>query len=168
MNTRADLTIERERSALEVCELFARLDPYFPGAHRYAVDVFDSQAPLGTLLGDLDELLRRAPSRSSLGMLVPVAPPAPGAAPPPPSALGRSRAAWRCPGLLRRGAAGAHAGLLDEPCWRAELRAGEMLFIPTGWWHEVLTPRVTLALNVWFKPPARAVDETSRPASRHP
>ena len=56
----------------------------------------------------------------------------------------------------RRGAAGAHAGLLDEPCWRAELRAGEMLFIPTGWWHEVLTPRVTLALNVWFKPPAGA------------
>ena len=35
------------------------------------------------------------------------------------------------------------------------MRAGQMLFIPAGWWHEVCTPRVTLGFNFWFKPHPR-------------
>ena len=50
----------------------------------------------------------------------------------------------------RRGS--PHASLVAEPCWQAEVRAGDALYIPAGWWHEVLTPRCTLALNFWFKP----------------
>ena len=49
-----------------------------------------------------------------------------------------------------------YGSLVAEPCWCAEVRAGDALYIPAGWWHEVLTPRCTLALNVWFKPHPRA------------
>ena len=94
----------------------------------------------------------------------------------------RWKSAARSRGYAAAGGAGAYAGLVDVPCWRAELKAGESLYIPTvhgatftplhlqahlhaqlhthhhaqGWWHEVLTPTVTLALNFWFKPHPRA------------
>ena len=53
---------------------------------------------------------------------------------------------------------------MAEPCWQAEVRAGDALYIPAGWWHEVLTPRCTLALNFWFKPHSRA---SLRPTMLH-
>jgi len=28
--------------------------------------------------------------------------------------------------------------------------AGQALYIPAGWWHEVRTPHVTMAVNFWF------------------
>merc|ERR1711879_1069313 len=33
-----------------------------------------------------------------------------------------------------------------------EAEAGDMLFIPGGWWHEVFTPDQTVMLNYWFEP----------------
>ena len=53
---------------------------------------------------------------------------------------------------------------MAEPCWQAEVCAGDALYIPAGWWHEVLTPRCTLALNFWFKPHSRA---SLRPTMLH-
>ena len=40
-----------------------------------------------------------------------------------------------------------------------ELRAGEMLFLPAGWWHEVVSLNDEggashLAVNYWFHPPS--------------
>ena len=40
--------------------------------------------------------------------------------------------------------------LRAAPRLRATIRAGEALWIPAGWWHEVLTPRVTVAFNFWY------------------
>ena len=37
-------------------------------------------------------------------------------------------------------------------CLEVRLTAGQMLYIPAGWWHEVLTPRFCIAINFWFKP----------------
>jgi len=42
--------------------------------------------------------------------------------------------------------------LRSAPFVEAELRRGEMLYIPAGWWHEVFTPTATLAVNYWFVP----------------
>ncbi|KAH9312319.1 hypothetical protein KI387_027354, partial [Taxus chinensis] len=36
--------------------------------------------------------------------------------------------------------------------WRAQVKAGEAIFIPAGWWHEVFTFEETVSANVWFKP----------------
>lgn len=33
----------------------------------------------------------------------------------------------------------------------AVLEAGDALWIPAGWWHEVLTPSTTIAFNFWFE-----------------
>jgi len=49
-----------------------------------------------------------------------------------------------------------YAGLQRVPFVRARVEAGQMLYIPSGWWHEVFTPRTTLAFNFWFKPHPRA------------
>lgn len=37
-----------------------------------------------------------------------------------------------------------------------KVRAGDALYIPAGWWHEVLTPGCSLALNFWSKPQANS------------
>lgn len=37
--------------------------------------------------------------------------------------------------------------LRTVPRLRATIRAGEALYIPAGWWHEVLTPTLTVAFN---------------------
>lgn len=37
-------------------------------------------------------------------------------------------------------------------CWRAEVKAGEAIFIPAGWWHEVFTFQEAVSANIWFKP----------------
>jgi hypothetical protein len=46
--------------------------------------------------------------------------------------------------------------LRGAPRLRATIRAGEALYIPAGWWHEVLTPTWTVAFNFWFVAHARA------------
>ena len=37
-----------------------------------------------------------------------------------------------------------------------EVCAGECLYIPNGWWHEVRTPTPALAVNMWFVPSKRS------------
>lgn len=34
---------------------------------------------------------------------------------------------------------------------RYELRAGDILYVPRGWWHYVVTPREVLMLTLWFR-----------------
>ena len=41
--------------------------------------------------------------------------------------------------------------LRAAPRLRVVVRPGEALWIPTGWWHEVLTPTMTVALNFWYR-----------------
>jgi hypothetical protein len=43
----------------------------------------------------------------------------------------------------------------DASPYVAELRAGDALFIPQGWWHEVVTSMDAVSLNMWWKPPLR-------------
>ena len=45
--------------------------------------------------------------------------------------------------------------LRRAPFLKVMLRAGEMLYIPAGWFHEVLTPTFTIAFNFWFTPHPR-------------
>ena len=40
---------------------------------------------------------------------------------------------------------------LTAPCWYACLEAGDALYIPNGYLHEVLTPDLTTAVNLWFE-----------------
>ena len=50
--------------------------------------------------------------------------------------------------------ASLHAVLatLGREVRRVELRAGEALLLPAGWWHEVeSTEEVTVALNYWWQ-----------------
>ncbi|MEN0020349.1 MAG: cupin-like domain-containing protein [Planctomycetota bacterium] len=64
----------------------------------------------------------------------------------------------------------AHAQVEPLPCWTASpnhshqelsggeeirVRAGEALFIPRGWWHQIDSAPETVAVNVWFKLPYR-------------
>lgn len=49
--------------------------------------------------------------------------------------------------------------LRAAPRLRATLTAGDAMWIPSGWWHEVLTPRLTIAFNV--------VRRVRMPASTH-
>lgn len=46
--------------------------------------------------------------------------------------------------------------LQAAPRLMAVLQAGDALWIPAGWWHEVLTPTTSVAFNFWFKPHACA------------
>jgi hypothetical protein len=39
---------------------------------------------------------------------------------------------------------------------RALLEAGDALWIPAGWWHEVLTPTLCVAFNFWYQAHARS------------
>eukprot|EP00897_Mesotaenium_endlicherianum_P008132 jgi/Mesen1/7347/ME000377S06564 len=38
----------------------------------------------------------------------------------------------------------------------AQVCAGEAIFIPAGWWHEVFTHELTCSANAWFTPPPAA------------
>ncbi|PCH42780.1 Clavaminate synthase-like protein [Wolfiporia cocos MD-104 SS10] len=58
--------------------------------------------------------------------------------------------------------ADAFAGLAEATAYVVELRAGEMLYLPASWWHEVTStsepgaeegPEVHMAFNYWFYPP---------------
>ena len=45
--------------------------------------------------------------------------------------------------------------LREAPCLSVTLHAGEMLYLPCGWWHDVVSSGGEhLALNYWFHPPA--------------
>lgn len=46
-----------------------------------------------------------------------------------------------------------------------ELKAGEMLYLPAGWFHEVLSSGSHCALNFWYHPPDRRDFEQVRIAS---
>jgi hypothetical protein len=37
--------------------------------------------------------------------------------------------------------------------FRVSLRAGDVLFVPEGWWHLVESEQCSYAMNVWFKSP---------------
>ncbi|MCO5611620.1 hypothetical protein L7F22_065874 [Adiantum nelumboides] len=49
-----------------------------------------------------------------------------------------------------------HARYFRCKRFRAELREGEAIFIPAGWWHEVFTLQQTLSVNVWLGPSSNA------------
>lgn len=38
----------------------------------------------------------------------------------------------------------------DATCWECMLRAGEMLFFPAFWWHQVTSPENTISVNIFF------------------
>ena len=42
------------------------------------------------------------------------------------------------------------ASLVDACDLRADLRPGDVLFIPEGWWHYVVTPVTSMSVSVWF------------------
>ena len=42
------------------------------------------------------------------------------------------------------------ASLVDACDLRADLRPGDVLFIPEGWWHYVVTPMTSVSVSVWF------------------
>ena len=42
------------------------------------------------------------------------------------------------------------ASLVDACELRADLRPGDVLFIPEGWWHYVVTPVTSISVSVWF------------------
>ena len=42
------------------------------------------------------------------------------------------------------------ASLVDACELRADLRPGDVLFIPEGWWHYVVTPMTSVSVSVWF------------------
>ena len=42
------------------------------------------------------------------------------------------------------------ASLVDACELRADLRPGDVLFIPEGWWHYVVTPITSISVSVWF------------------
>jgi len=44
-----------------------------------------------------------------------------------------------------------HPQFFEAKRHKARLQAGQSLFIPAGWWHEVVTPVHTLALNFWIE-----------------
>ncbi len=54
--------------------------------------------------------------------------------------------------LYPRDDAASFPRLRAAPRLRAVIEAGDALWIPAGWWHEVLTPEVCCAFNFWFKP----------------
>ena len=43
------------------------------------------------------------------------------------------------------------ASSITDACdLRADLRPGDVLFIPEGWWHYVVTPVTSVSVSVWF------------------
>ena len=42
------------------------------------------------------------------------------------------------------------ASIVDACELRADLRPGDVLFIPEGWWHYVVTPVTSVSVSVWF------------------
>lgn len=56
------------------------------------------------------------------------------------------RAAPVCDSLVSPSAAGS----------RVSVSAGQALFIPAGWWHEVFTHELTVSSNAWLEPPPAA------------
>ena len=42
------------------------------------------------------------------------------------------------------------ASIVDACDLRADLRPGDVLFIPEGWWHYVVTPVTSVSVSVWF------------------
>eukprot|EP00249_Psilotum_nudum_P019383 c27223_g1_i4 orf=197-1408(+) len=49
-----------------------------------------------------------------------------------------------------------HPRFFYAKCLKAEIREGEAIFIPAGWWHEVFTFQETISINVWFGPSPNA------------
>ena len=42
------------------------------------------------------------------------------------------------------------AAIVDACELRADLRPGDVLFIPEGWWHYVVTPVTSVSVSIWF------------------
>ncbi len=51
--------------------------------------------------------------------------------------------------------------------YQVELRAGEMLFIPAGWWHQALAVSGSISVNRWVVPAGKRA-EGSEPVSASP
>lgn len=46
--------------------------------------------------------------------------------------------------------------VLDDGVFQIQVRGGDALFIPEGWWHQVSSDECTFALNFWFRSPLHA------------
>jgi hypothetical protein len=46
---------------------------------------------------------------------------------------------------------GRHAQEAAKSGWEVELQAGDQLFIPEGWWHQVDSTHRTAAVNFWWE-----------------
>lgn len=53
---------------------------------------------------------------------------------------------------------GTYAGCV---CHEVTIRAGEAIFVPEGWWHQVASEKCTMALNYWF--PSKVQELLLRP-----
>ena len=42
------------------------------------------------------------------------------------------------------------AELADVPCWDADVRGGEALYIPKRWWHAVAALSASLSVSYWW------------------
>jgi hypothetical protein len=47
----------------------------------------------------------------------------------------------------------------DARAFGAVLEAGELLYLPPGWWHHVRSLGVTISVNTWWAPPGVRLDE---------
>lgn len=74
-----------------------------------------------------------------------------------------------CPGAAYSSTEANHANIPIEtemylkqeniPVQTIELREGDVLFIPEGWWHHVKSTECTIAVNFWFKSTIRTLME---------
>jgi len=42
------------------------------------------------------------------------------------------------------------AELANVPCWDADVRGGEALYIPRRWWHAVAALSASLSVSYWW------------------
>jgi hypothetical protein len=38
----------------------------------------------------------------------------------------------------------------DAPLWRADLEPGDLLYIPSMWWHQARSQTTSIAVNLWW------------------
>lgn len=60
------------------------------------------------------------------------------------------------PSILSADPKNHHLFFQRAKAYRAVIRAGEALYIPAGWWHEVFTLDLSFSVNSWFAPTKKA------------
>ena len=65
---------------------------------------------------------------------------------------------WRRARLPSVASTSDYARRAPDPAstWRADLQAGDWLYIPAGWWHDLRTEGLAVAVNFWA--PSRDAD----------